>query len=78
MKSYNKHPKYKIERNHEEIEDEACISYPVIDPNHFDLNDLLKENKMRMKVSEKNMRTLQNFLIKHKKKCVLTTLATLT
>ena len=46
MKSYHLRPEYVnliAEGSCEEIDYEACIPYPVVDPNHFDLNELLKK-----------------------------------
>ena len=46
MKTYHQCPEYVnliVQGGCEEIEDEACIPYSVADPNHFDLNKLIKK-----------------------------------
>ena len=69
LKPYYKRPElvnFIMDEEFEEIEHEAEIPYPVSDPNHFDLLDMIDASGVRDRLSPEQIDQLKEVLLKHR------------
>jgi hypothetical protein len=70
LKPYNSRPEcinFMMDEDREEVEQEAEIPYPLQDPTHFDLQEIIKNSHLEDRLSEEQIEVFGDMLKRHGK-----------